>query len=174
MFAAFYTEHNRQVQNKGKLRHLSQRSLPAQRSRVLWVNRGKQEAWCFVSQIQKKTLKGQYIQIYIWTDRSQYEVYIICQYYFLLLWDSSNLTEQWKTNMEFEVQSNYCSQPINRIPNKSLCLHNICVCTVYIYYGLYIYIYIQWGKKVFSQPPIVQVLPLKKMRESCNLHHRFT
>ncbi len=23
---------------------------------------------------------------------------------------------------------------------------------------------IQWGKKVFSQPPIVQVLPLKKMR----------
>jgi hypothetical protein len=27
---------------------------------------------------------------------------------------------------------------------------------------------IQWGKKVFSQPPIVQVLPLKKMREACN------
>ena len=26
--------------------------------------------------------------------------------------------------------------------------------------------YIQWGKKVFSQPPIVQVLPLKKMREA--------
>jgi hypothetical protein len=25
-------------------------------------------------------------------------------------------------------------------------------------------IHIQWGKKVFSQPPIVQVLPLKKMR----------
>jgi hypothetical protein len=25
-------------------------------------------------------------------------------------------------------------------------------------------LYIQWGKKVFSQPPIVQVLPLKKMR----------
>ena len=24
--------------------------------------------------------------------------------------------------------------------------------------------HIQWGKKVFSQPPIVQVLPLKKMR----------
>ncbi len=33
---------------------------------------------------------------------------------------------------------------------------------------------IQWGKKVFSQPPIVQVLPLKKMREACNFHHRFT
>ncbi len=31
---------------------------------------------------------------------------------------------------------------------------------------------IQWGKKVFSQPPIVQVLPLKKMREACNFHHR--
>ena len=28
--------------------------------------------------------------------------------------------------------------------------------------------YVQWGKKVFSQPPIVQVLPLKKMREACN------
>ncbi len=40
---------------------------------------------------------------------------------------------------------------------------------------IYIYwIYIQWGKKVFSQPPIVQVLPLKKMREACNFHHRFT
>ncbi len=30
------------------------------------------------------------------------------------------------------------------------------------------------AKKVFSQPPIVQVLPLKKMREACNLHHRYT
>ncbi|CDQ57191.1 unnamed protein product [Oncorhynchus mykiss] len=30
----------------------------------------------------------------------------------------------------------------------------------------YIYLlYIQWGKKVFSQPSIVQVIPLKKMRE---------
>ncbi len=38
----------------------------------------------------------------------------------------------------------------------------------------HIYIYIQWGKKVFSQPPIVQVLPLKKMREACNFHHRYT
>ncbi len=37
-----------------------------------------------------------------------------------------------------------------------------------------VYIYIQWGKKVFSQPPIVQVLPLKKMREACNFHHRYT
>ncbi len=39
---------------------------------------------------------------------------------------------------------------------------------------IYIYIHIQWGKKVFSQPPIVQVLPLKKMREACNFHHRYT
>ena len=30
---------------------------------------------------------------------------------------------------------------------------------------------VQWGKKVFSQPPIVQVLQLKKMREAC---HRYT
>ncbi len=36
------------------------------------------------------------------------------------------------------------------------------------------YIYIQWGKKVFSQPPIVQVLTLKKMRETCNSHLRYT
>uniref|UniRef100_A0A8C7W1Y5 Osteoglycin n=1 Tax=Oncorhynchus mykiss TaxID=8022 RepID=A0A8C7W1Y5_ONCMY len=28
---------------------------------------------------------------------------------------------------------------------------------------------VQWGKKVFSQPPIVQVLPLKKMTEACKL-----
>ncbi len=43
---------------------------------------------------------------------------------------------------------------------------------------LFIYVgrlmYVQWGKKVFSQPPIVQVLPLKKMREACNFHHRYT
>ena len=30
------------------------------------------------------------------------------------------------------------------------------------------------GQKVFSQPLIVQVLPLKKMREACNFHHRYT
>ena len=30
------------------------------------------------------------------------------------------------------------------------------------------------GKQVFSQPPIVQVLPLKKMREACNVHLRYT
>jgi len=30
------------------------------------------------------------------------------------------------------------------------------------------------GQKIFSQPPIVQVLPLKKMREACNFHHRYT
>ena len=30
------------------------------------------------------------------------------------------------------------------------------------------------GGKVFSQPPIVQVLPLKKMRDACNCHHRYT
>ncbi len=36
------------------------------------------------------------------------------------------------------------------------------------------WVHIQWGKKVFSQPPIVQVLPLKKMREVCNFHHRYT
>ncbi len=35
-------------------------------------------------------------------------------------------------------------------------------------------VHVQWGKKVFSQPPIVQVLPLKKMREACNFHHRYT
>ncbi len=33
---------------------------------------------------------------------------------------------------------------------------------------------LQWGKKVFSQPPIVQVLPLKEMRQACNFHHRYT
>ena len=33
---------------------------------------------------------------------------------------------------------------------------------------------IQWGKKVFSQPPVVPVLPLKKMRVACNFHHGYT
>ena len=35
-------------------------------------------------------------------------------------------------------------------------------------------VFIQWGKKVFSQPPIMQVIPLKKMREACNFHYRYT
>jgi hypothetical protein len=37
-----------------------------------------------------------------------------------------------------------------------------------------LYLYLQWGEKVFSQPPIVQVLALRKMREACNFHHRYT
>ncbi len=45
----------------------------------------------------------------------------------------------------------------NLYMNKFVCVNNI-----------------QWGKKVFSQPPIVQVIPLKKMREACNFHHRYT
>ncbi len=49
----------------------------------------------------------------------------------------------------------------------------MCVC-VHTYIHTYIRSCIQWGKKVFSQPPIVQVLPLKKMREACNFHHRYT
>ncbi len=43
----------------------------------------------------------------------------------------------------------------------------VCVC-------ICICICIQWGKEVFSQPPFVHVLPLKKMREACNFHHRYT
>ena len=34
--------------------------------------------------------------------------------------------------------------------------------------------HIQWDQKVFSQPPIVQVPPLKKMTEACNFHHWYT
>ena len=30
------------------------------------------------------------------------------------------------------------------------------------------------GQKLFSQPPIVQVLPLKNIRDACNFHHRST
>ncbi len=44
----------------------------------------------------------------------------------------------------------------------------------YTMFGLCFMFHIQWGKKVFSQPPIVQVLPLKKMIEACNFHHRYT
>ncbi len=45
---------------------------------------------------------------------------------------------------------------------------------IYIYIYMCVCVCIQWGKKVFSQPPIVQVLPLKKMREACNFHDRYT
>ncbi len=47
-------------------------------------------------------------------------------------------------------------------------------CPNFFWFGVVYTVYIQWGKKVFSQPPIVQVLPLKKMREACNFHHRYT
>uniref|UniRef100_A0A8C7U1F1 Dedicator of cytokinesis 4b n=1 Tax=Oncorhynchus mykiss TaxID=8022 RepID=A0A8C7U1F1_ONCMY len=35
-------------------------------------------------------------------------------------------------------------------------------------------IFSMWQNLGTIQPPIVQVLPLKKMREACNLHHRYT
>ncbi len=44
-------------------------------------------------------------------------------------------------------------------------------------YGRMGYLYIQWGKKVFSQLKKKKknyFLPLKKMREVCNFPHRFT
>ncbi len=47
------------------------------------------------------------------------------------------------------------------------------LCRLCLQLSVYIQ-YIQWGKQVFSQPSIVQVLPLKKMREACNFHHRYT
>uniref|UniRef100_A0AAZ3R5I6 Transposase n=1 Tax=Oncorhynchus tshawytscha TaxID=74940 RepID=A0AAZ3R5I6_ONCTS len=53
------------------------------------------------------------------------------------------------------------------------CVQNVCV-YVCMYVCMYACMYIQWGKKVFSQPPIVQVLLLKNMREACNFHHRYT
>lgn len=33
---------------------------------------------------------------------------------------------------------------------------------------------LQWDKKVFCQPLIVQFLPLKMFTEVCNFHHRHT
>lgn len=33
---------------------------------------------------------------------------------------------------------------------------------------------LQCRKKVFGQPPIVQLVPLTEMREVCNFHHRYT
>ena len=44
----------------------------------------------------------------------------------------------------------------------------------HLYLDVFFALDIQWGKKVFSQPPIVQVLPLKKMREACNFRLRYT
>ncbi len=35
-------------------------------------------------------------------------------------------------------------------------------------------IYIYSGAKKYLQVPIVQVLPLKKMREACHFYHRYT
>ncbi len=40
---------------------------------------------------------------------------------------------------------------INLIQNKSFCLHNIWMCTVYIYYVVYIYKYKQTNKHIHVQ-----------------------
>ncbi len=58
------------------------------------------------------------------------------------------------------------------VPENTVCF--ICVLCVFVMYIFVLMTQIQWGKKVFSQPPIVQVLPLKTMREACNFHHRYT
>ncbi len=70
------------------------------------------------------------------------------------------------THSPFSTPSDMLSQNIHfrRFLNKRYAV-------VYIIVHFY---NVQWGKKVFSQPPIVQVLPLKKMREACNIHHRYT
>ncbi len=58
------------------------------------------------------------------------------------------------------------------VPENTVCF--ICVLCVFVMYIFVLMTQIQWGKKVFSQPPIVQVLPLKTMREACNFHHMYT
>ncbi len=52
--------------------------------------------------------------------------------------------------------------------------HLLCYLLLLLFCSVGCFVLIQWGKKVFSQSPIVQVLPLKKMREACNFHHRYT
>ncbi len=57
--------------------------------------------------------------------------------------------------------------------NIQVLVHNEISKEMYIPSGTVV-AHVQWGKKVFSQPPIVQVLPLKKMKEACHFHHRYT
>ncbi len=50
----------------------------------------------------------------------------------------------------------YCCQIINRIQNKSFCLHNIWVCTVYMYY-IYIYINTHTCMYIFQRSNTMQL-----------------
>ncbi len=82
------------------------------------------------------------------------------------LWQNTDLVEPW-------VQGALC----NFILTKNVLLINKMNSTFYKmlnYAHMKWRLQIQWGKKVFSQPPIVQVVPLKKMREACDFHHRYT
>ncbi len=63
---------------------------------------------------------------------------------------------------------------INKKQKRSQTLASSILFVFYLFSFYIVYYLLQWGKKVFSQPPIVQVLPLKKMREACNFHHRYT
>lgn len=38
----------------------------------------------------------------------------------------------------------------------------------------FFFVHTQCGKEVFSQPSIVQILPLRKMRKTCDFPHRYT
>ncbi len=69
------------------------------------------------------------------------------------------------------------SGKIRMIPNKCNVLIKFEFGTINnceLVFSFLVELQIQWVKKVFSQPPIVQVLPLKKMREACTFHHRYT
>uniref|UniRef100_A0A8C7FQF2 Zinc finger MYND-type containing 8 n=1 Tax=Oncorhynchus kisutch TaxID=8019 RepID=A0A8C7FQF2_ONCKI len=88
--------------------------------------------------------------------------------------------KQWCANCRKEAifyccwNTSYCDYPCQQAhwpEHMKSCTQNVLsLSTAFIFSKLNI----QWGKKVFSQPPIVQVLPLKKRREPCNFHHRYT
>ncbi len=74
------------------------------------------------------------------------------------------------------TQKTMCRMHIHIVSTHSVLLDILAVINTHYTQNVHIlhYVHLQWGKKVFSQPPIVQVLPLKKMREACNFHHRYT
>ena len=84
----------------------------------------------------------------------------------------ATISKNW-TELQF-IQRNQSIEINSLGPNNLWISHDgiqICICGSQLRIIKNIY---SGAKKVFSQPPIVQVLPLKKMREACNFHHRYT
>ncbi len=78
----------------------------------------------------------------------------------------------------FIIQTVFYVQLWMFLQSSSYSIHLMYVFNILVFLNIWNWLHPMFrftvGQKTFSQPPIVQVLPIKKMREACNFHHRYT